>query len=1186
MTNEQNCKPEFDEEYFFNMDEVVFEKIGVHLTDVQRVVFKGACQGYTYEEIAANEGYSINYLKQDVGPILWKTLSEALGEKVSKTNFQTALQRRAESASTLPKQIAITNAFQDWGETVDVPVFYGRTQELATLKQWIVDDRCRLVTLLGIGGIGKTTLSIKLAKQIQDEFEYVIWLSLRNAPSLEDTLAKLLYFLSNKQQIDTLELINTKESLLIDYLRKHRCLLILDNIDSILQVNNGASSYQKEYEKYTQTLKLIGETPHQSCLMITSREKPKQLAANEGSNLPIRSLQLLGLEEAEAQHLFELDSFSNLEKSESLIKLYRGNPLALKIIITTIQNLFDGNIANFLAQEKTIFGNIGELLKQQFERLSKTERDIMYWLAIYRQPVSFQELEDDVLSEIQILDLAEAFESLQRRSLVDKSLGLFTLQPILLEYITDCFIKQVCEEILTQNIVLLRSHILLKAQAKDYVREMQISFILKPIIDKLITVLGTKKNIELQMKQLLLMLQEQPLLKQGYTGGNILNLLCQLQTDLSSYDFSNLNIWQAYLQCINLQNVNFTYSDLAKSVFTKTFGGILSVAFSLDGKFLTTGDSNGETHLWQVTNAEQILSCKGHTNWVRAVSFSPDGQTFATSYNHAVRLCDAKTGQCLKTLHGHISRVWSVAFSPDGQTLASGSNDGTVKLWKVSTGQFLKALRGYTSCVTSLTFSSEGNALASGSNDGTVKLWEISTGQCLKILQEHTAGVKSVAFNPKDNALASGSNDGAVKLWDVSTGQCLKTLHDHTGGVQSVVFSPEGNALASGSNDQTIRLWDISTGQCLKTLHEHTSGVQSVAFSPEGQILASGSSDQTVRLWNVSTGQCLRTIRGYTDWVMSLTFSPDGKTLASGSSDQTVKLWDTTTGECLKILHGHLSRIQSVAFNPQGKTLASGSDDATVKLWDSSTGQCLKTLQGHTGQIWSVAFSPDSQTLASVSSDQTVRLWDTTTGECLKILHGHTSQVWRIAFSPQGMTLATGSEDGILKLWDVKTGQCLKTWLGHTSGIQFIAFSPHGKNLATSSDDGILKLWDVKTWQCLKTLQGHTSWRWAISFSPDGQTLASESSSCSVKLWNLKTGQCLKTLQGHASQIWTVSFSPDNQSLAYSSKDETIELWNIKTGKCLKTLRIAKPYASMNITGVTGLTDAQKSTLRALGATD
>ncbi len=1089
----------------------------------------------------------------------------------------------------------ITNKCQDWGEEVDVSVFYGRTEELAKLEQWIIPDRCRLVALLGMGGIGKTTLSVKLVKQIQDKFEYVIWRSLRDAPSVKVILANLIQFLSDEQKTETdlPESLGERISRLIDYLRQHRCLLILDNAESILRCGSRAGLYREGYEGYGELFRQVAETTHQSCLVLTSREKPKEVASLEGEALPIRSLQLSGLKEVEGQEIFKIKGLTSSEDEfKTLVKHYAGNPLALKIVATTIQDLFNGKIVEFLKQETAVFGDIRELLDQQFERLSDLEKEIMYWLAINREQVSLAELREDIILPFPQPKLLEALESLRRRSLVEKNEALFALQPVVMEYVTYRLIEQVGKEIVTLQIALFRSHALMKATAKDYVRDTQIRLIVKSMINWLLTVFGSKTSIEKQLVKILVLQRKELPLQPGYVGGNIFNLLCQLQTDFSGYDFSHLTVWQADLKSVNLHNVNFAHANLAKSVFTETLGGIFSVAFSPDGKLLATGDTNGGVHLYQVADGKQLLIYKGHTGCVWSVSFSPDGDILASGGNdNTVKLWDIRDSKCRKTLHGHSSVVLSVAFSPDGNTLASSSGDQTVKLWDVCSGQLLRNLHGHINWVLSIVFSPNSYTLASCSDDNTVKLWDVRDGKCLKTLQGHSSAVSSVVFSPDCHTLASSSDDNTVKLWNVRDGKCLKTLQGHTNGVQSVSFSPDGHILVSGSDDQTVRCWNVRDGKCCKILQGHNSAVLSVAFSSDGYTLASGSLGQTVHCWDVRDGKCLMTLLGYTNGVFSVAFasqrcanSPQGTTLVSGSEDQMLHFWDVHEGKCLMTLQGHTSRIRSVAFSPDGQVLTSGSDDKTVKLWDVRAGKCLMTLQGHTSLVWSVAFSPDGQLLASSGDDQTVRCWDVREGKCLMTLQGHTSRVLSVAFSPDGQLLASSGDDQTVRCWDVRDGKCLMALQGHTSRVWSVAFSPDGQLLASGSDDQTVKLWDVREGKCLMTLQGHTNGVWSVAFSPDGQVLASGSQDQTLKLWDVRDGKCLTTLQGHTNGVWSVAFSPDGYMLSSGSHDQMIKLWDVFTGECLKTLTSKRPYEGMNITGVTGITPAAISTLQALGA--
>ncbi|MBE9235138.1 hypothetical protein IQ227_03550, partial [Anabaena aphanizomenioides LEGE 00250] len=131
-------------------------------------------------------------------------------------------------------------------------------------------------------------------------------------------------------------------------------------------------------------------------------------------------------------------------------------------------------------------------------------------------------------------------------------------------------------------------------------------------------------------------------------------------------------------------------------------------------------------------------------------------------------------GNLLQTLTGHSNRIRSVAYSPDGQTLASGSSDKTIKLWDVKTGNLLQTLSGHSHWVNSVAYSPDGQTLASGSYDKTIKLWNVKTGNLLQTLTGHSNRIRSVAYSPDGQTLASGSRDETIKLWDVKTGNLLQ----------------------------------------------------------------------------------------------------------------------------------------------------------------------------------------------------------------------------------------------------------------------------------------------------------------------------------------------------------------------------------------------------------------------------
>jgi len=142
---------------------------------------------------------------------------------------------------------------------------------------------------------------------------------------------------------------------LIEHLREHRSLIVLDNVESVLHMSNG-TSYQESYEGYHRLFEKLGSIKHQSCLLLTSREKPKAIAVIEGDQLLVRSWSLDGLAPEDGKYILREKNLSgSATDQDALVQLYGGNPLALKVVAQLIREVFDGDIASFLEEGEVIF---------------------------------------------------------------------------------------------------------------------------------------------------------------------------------------------------------------------------------------------------------------------------------------------------------------------------------------------------------------------------------------------------------------------------------------------------------------------------------------------------------------------------------------------------------------------------------------------------------------------------------------------------------------------------------------------------------------------------------------------------------------------------------------------------------------------------------------------------------------
>jgi WD40 repeat protein len=578
------------------------------------------------------------------------------------------------------------------------------------------------------------------------------------------------------------------------------------------------------------------------------------------------------------------------------------------------------------------------------------------------------------------------------------------------------------------------------------------------------------------------------------------------------------------------------------------------VGYSPDGSTLAIGSDDGGVLICDAGTGQPVRTLQGHRSRVYAVLY--DGlthQLVTGAADRTIRLWDADRGEQRHVVMGFSGWVWPVLTSPRQGILAVGDADGVVRIVDTATGIVQHELAGHAAPIWTAAFHPVRPLLVVADSGGVIRAWDLRTGQ----LRHEVAGgeaVYRVAFQPDGESYAAGGHDGRLWLHDAVSGECRHQLRGHEGHVYALDFQPEGNVLVSGDTHGAVRVWDPTTGRGVGVLRRHRGAVYNVQFSPDGSMFATGDSDGVVRLWDPVDRQLRHELTGHRGSVWPVAFRPTGGQAVTSSNDGTTRLWDTATGQWQRTLRGHGRRINSVDFRTDGSMLSTCGNDGIVRLWDPHTGQQIKQLVGTPDRMISAVFCPNSSLLAAASGDGGVYLWNTDTGADERELNVGTKYVWAANFSPDGDMLATANDDDSVRLWYPRTGREIHALTEHRGRVRSVAFSPDGETVATGCDDRKVRLWEVANGECRAILEHHTDRVYAVEFSPDGTLLISASNDGTAVIWDVRTGERRQVLTEHDGQLWTAAFSPDGSLLATAGDDLVVRLWDPGTGRVRRVL--------------------------------
>ncbi len=665
-------------------------------------------------------------------------------------------------------------------------------------------------------------------------------------------------------------------------------------------------------------------------------------------------------------------------------------------------------------------------------------------------------------------------------------------------------------------------------------------------------------------------------------------------------------------------------------------GGLVTeVQFSRDGRRLLASSSPRQAYIVMGTPGPMFVSVLDaltgqpvfpaaeavpgmSSNLVRS-AFSPDDRWLAVAMaNHVIRLLDGKTGKPIAELKGHTNWIRMLTFSADGMLLASASADQTARLWRIPSGESAIPPIMHPDIVNRVVFNPDASRLATATRGSAtnrvclVQTWDTQRGQSIGPPIKARRYVYALAFDvTTGQTLLTGDQEFTPCLWNAETHEKKLPLFTIGGGTRSWAFSPDGRSLAIGGNDGVVHVRNLQTGELLLPPLRHTGWAESVQFSPDGSRLLTTSDDGTAKVWDLrhfaeATSLRFNTdlqVAGYEeDWgrspgplqvplndgstclvdpaslvevhrlVPSQTNAPPYKIavalsgrawVAYGGEDkesrpQVVDLWLETSNSLRHLLLPHPGLVSTATFSAEDSRLISYCTDRQIRVWKTASGELEQTFPLSEDRELVVEFHSDGRRAFAQRADD-MELFDFRSQQSLCIVpHPRLpSVVERVAFDEHWTRIGMiGSQYG--GVYDLQTRRSTPP-LKHGEKLTGLDFSPDGQRFVTAGLGAHAKIWDSATGELL--LQPFRIGRQAILFacwSADGRFIATPSEENVARVWDAATAEAVTPLFRHDGEVLFAAVTRNNR-LVTLSEPNLLRAWDLKP--CLLTPELISDYA-------------------------
>jgi WD40 repeat protein len=599
--------------------------------------------------------------------------------------------------------------------------------------------------------------------------------------------------------------------------------------------------------------------------------------------------------------------------------------------------------------------------------------------------------------------------------------------------------------------------------------------------------------------------------------------------------------------------------------------GVLSVAFSPDGKYVYTASHDAEVTKWEVGTFTKMSVVQTANSRMRDVQFSPDRSAFIIVDESAtVSMWDFDRGQQTRRLASQTLRdSSSVSFTPDDRFILVGDERSAV-IWDIQKGIVVTSdylgNSGLFQRTSSGAVSADGRFAATAGADSLIRLWDVVSGQEIRRFKSIPRDSVTLVFVPNGCCILTDGDENTLRLIDISTGQ--EAAHfGHRGSVRAVAFSSDGHSLLTADSNWTVRLWNATQSQQDAEIKiDRLDDVRLAVLCPERAVVIAGNKKDKgqgkgleieVQVWNGARKEKLSEFRIHQEDVFgSYDLSQDGRfliTFAPENSNSVVTVWDAQTGSKIREINlpNYTVNFGKILFCKTNDCFVVvgrlEGDPPAVDKWDIATGKKVSQI-GNMPSISTASIAiaiPNKADFALLGMpDKAPQIWSFGAGQ-KKLVLGNDEY---FVFSPDHHVYWTHYEEKNLELWENPARKYTDLNLGDVR-----VFSPDGRRLysggCTFASKFDICAYDSETSKGLSRLEGHVNTITSLTPSADGHLLLSGSADSSAIVWDTGKNAIIRRLTGHSRAIASSDLSPDGRIALTGSDDGTARTWDVNSGK-------------------------------------